>query len=683
MFLWIFFIVVSFFLGLAISYLLDCNFHGIERAFFSFVVGHAISIWIIFLLACLKGSLSVDAILICAVICALTSVILAATKQKPSLENLRNKIIDIWYTDKYILFFFAFILIYLLFMNLYGVLRPDEAGNLYAIHTVWADYPFHTSVITSFVYSDNFTFPLSYPQFLDTELHYPFIMDFYSAVLIKAGLGLRSSIIVPNIMFQLTFFGLFYYLAYRLTGLKKVGILAVIIFIFSGFPKAKALENIGIYFLNPMYAVIMPQRTAMLGMGISFAVYILLYNALFKKKDESGGDNKPASIYKELFLAGTLIGLLPYIHAHSFMVTAFVSLVLCSFVVIQKASQKKLRIGRGCKIFFFLFAPLILLSLAQVLCISSRVSEDFFVFFPGWAEENRNMILGFGWSFPESFFSSLKTVFVLTKFWMLNMGILFFLLLLGFLKSERSVKVFYLPFLFLFGIANFVKFQPWYFDNYKIFLHWHALTIILAVVAIFWIADSVRSRSNSKKIGAFALASLIILCSFCGAVTHVGMFWSGEEIKIGEVSILSSGISQVWSGEEIKIAEWVRENTAPDSIFLTGTGHNHPIPSLSGRPRVVGYEGWLWSHGINWSSISELKKGEIEIYKGNYTIINDFGVDYVCVGPYERAFATDNHFEINYSAFDDETRFYLRYDKEIRGEQWMIYEVKTPTSQTC
>ena len=89
MLLWIFFIVVSFFLGLSISYLLDYNFHGIELAFFSFVVGHAISIWIIFLLACLKESLCVDAILICVVICALASVILTTIKQKPSLEKNR------------------------------------------------------------------------------------------------------------------------------------------------------------------------------------------------------------------------------------------------------------------------------------------------------------------------------------------------------------------------------------------------------------------------------------------------------------------------------------------------------------------------------------------------------------------------------------------------------------------
>ncbi len=644
--LWIIFLIFSFFLGLSISFLLDIRFYPVERAFFSFVVGHAISIWIIFLLSCLKGSLSIDVILLCIAICALASAIFATRKQKPSLEKNRSFLLA--------QVFFAFILLYLLVMNLYGVFRPDGAGNVYAIHTVWADYPFHTSVITSFVYRPNFSFPLSYPQFLHTEMHYPFLMDFYSAVLMKGGLDLRNSIIIPNILFQLSFFGLLFFLAYRLTGLKKVGILSTLIFIFSGFPSG--LQSFSIHFLNPMYAVIMPQRTAMIGMGISFAVYILLFHALFTEEKEK--EKKSASMHKELFLAGTLIGLLPYIHAHSFMVTAFVSLSLSLFYfyfAVVKTGR------RDYKIFILLFAPLILLSLPQVLCIRTGVSGDFFVFFPGWTEENRNLILGFDWSFPESLFSSAKTVFVLTKFWVLNMGILFFLLPLGFLKSAQRLRTFYLPFLFIFFIANFVKFQPWYFDNYKIFLHWHAMTIVLAAVAIFWISDCVGRRY--KRLYTLSLASLIIICTLFGLVTHAAMMKNDY---------------MVWSGEEIGIADWVRENTAPDSIFLTGAAHNHPIPSLSGRQRVMGYEGWLWSHGINWTRISERKKDEIEMYKGNYTLIKEYGVNYVCIGPYEKTFAVDNHFDINYSAFDNETQFYLKYDEAIGGEKerWRIYEVK-------
>ncbi|MEA2053351.1 MAG: hypothetical protein U9O90_11160 [Euryarchaeota archaeon] len=650
--LWIFFIIVSFLLGLSISFLLSYRFHCIERVLFSFVVGNAITIWVTFLLACLKGSLNIDIILISIAIYIFLSVILFRWSKilvKAVFSDLQNKSAIIWHDDKLTLAFFMLILLYLTIMNIYGVFRIDEVGNLYAFHTVWADYPFHTSVITAFVYRADLSFPLNYPQFLHIEMHYPFLMDFYSAVLMKGGLDLRCSLIIPNILFQLSFFGLFFFLAYRLTGMKKVGLLATFIFIFAGLPAG--LQSVNIHFLNPMYAVLMPQRTAMIGMGISFAVYILLLQALFTDERDT-----QRHAYRELILAGVLIGLLPYIHAHSFMVTAFVALFLSAVVCIKKASQKMFR-RRDLWVLISLLVPLILLSLPQIMSIRTGVSEDFFVFFPGWTEENRNMIMGFDWSsLAASCYSIAKTITVLQMFWALNAGGLIILLSLGILKADNKARLFYLPFLLLFVIANFMKFQPWYFDNYKIFIYWLALTAVMASLAILWVTDF--NRRFFKTLATVLLAILILASTSFGLVTHVAMV---EDSHV------------IWTQEETDIADWVRENTPPDSVFLTGSAHNHPIPSLSGRPRVMGYEGWLWSHGINWMMINARKRDEKAMFGGDYALVKDYGVDYVCIGPYERAFARDNQFDINYSAFVDETRYDLAYDGG--GGRWRIYEV--------
>lgn len=655
MFLWLLFIVVSFLLGLSISFLLDYPFQSIERAFFSFVVGHALSIWLAFLLAGLNKSLSIGVVLLCIGICTFASVILFEWTKKSGkwdFTGLKREIEDVWYKDKSTLYFLIFVLLYIVLMNLYGVFRPDEAGNLYAFHTVWADYPFHTSIITSFVYQDTFSFPLAYPQFLGLKMQYSFLFDFYSAVLMKSGLGLRSAIIIPNILFQLAFFGLLYFLAYRLTGVKGAGIGATVILILAGFPAG--LQSVGIHFLNPMYAVIMPQRTAIIGMAISFVVYLLLFHALCanaKKREETSALK---GTHKELILAGVLIGLLPYIHAHSFMATGFVALFLAAFALIKE---------RDWKIIVYLFLPLILLSLPQIMFIRTGVSQDFFVFFPGWTETNRDVIMSFDWSFVvASLYSIVKTTSLIESFWALNAGALIILLSLGFVKARNETRIFYLPFLLLFVIANVVKFQPWYFDNYKLFMHWLALTAIIAAMALCWLNDFTKTKKSHKSLVTVSLAALLIACTVFGVVTHAVMLQSTP---------------MVWSGEEIQMAEWVRENSAPGSMFLTGSAHNHPIPALTGRPRVMGYEGWLWSHGIAWTSISAHKKDEIAMYGGNYTLIQNYGVDYVCVGPYERAFARENHFKINDAAFEDEIRFELIYDKEIAGGRWRIYEVKT------
>jgi len=667
--LWIVFIVVSFLLGLSISFLLDYPFQRIERAFFSFVVGHALSIWLVFLIACLNKSLSISVILLCICLCAFVSIILFRQTKKSGkwdFTGLKAKLSVIWLEDKYSLSFIIGVLLYVAFMNFYGVFRPDVAGSLFAFHTVWADYPFHTSIITSFVYRDTFSFPLAHPQFLDLETHYPFIMDFYSAVLMKGGLDLRRAIIIPNILFQLSFFGLLYFLAYRLTGLKGAGICATVIFILAGFPGG--LQSAGIHFLNPMYAVFMPQRTAIIGMAISFVIYMLLFHALCAKQREETSALEQTGTHKELILAGVLIGLLPYIHAHSFIATGFVALFLAVYSVIKNPFKKsvygKMLRKEDLKIFIFLFLPLMLLSLPQVLYIRTGVSQDFLVFFPGWADTNRDVIMGFDWSsFVPAFSSAIKTVSLLESFWALNAGGLLVLLSLGVFKARSETRIFYLPFLLLFVIANVVKFQPWYFDNYKLFLHWLALSAIMAALALCWLRDFTKTKKSHKALVTVSLAALLIACTIFGVVTQVNMV---------------QNTYMVWPGEEIEMTEWVRENTAPDSVFLTGSAHNHPISALTGRQRVMGYEGWLWSHGIVWSSISARKKDEIAMYKGNYTLLQNYGVDYVCIGPYERTFAQENHFTINEAAFNDKTRFALKYDKEIAGERWRIYEVKTP-----
>ena len=93
----------------------------------------------------------------------------------------------------------------------------------------------------------------------------------------------------------------------------------------------------------------------------------------------------------------------------------------------------------------------------------------------------------------------------------------------------------------------------------------------------------------------------------------------------------------------------------------------------------MGYEGWLWSHGISWTSITARKQDMIAMYSGNYTLLRSYGVDYVCIGPYERAFAAENRFTINEAAFADTARFELRYEKEIANGKWEIYKVKTPS----
>ena len=648
MLLWLLFILVSFLLGLSLSLLLHYPFQRLERALFAFVAGHAVSLWLTVLIARYLASFSSRSIMLSTSLCFLLAISVLYVQRRAgkwTACGLRDAMIAPLHDDNYTLPFFAALLVYVLVMNLYGVLRPDAAGGLHAFLTVWADYPWHTSLITSMVFNDTFTFPLRNPQFLGATTHYPFLMDFYSAVLMEAGLSLRSAIIVPNILFQLALFGMLYYLTVRLTGSKAAGVGATVIFILAGFPAG--LQEINIHFLNPMYAVIMPQRTALFGLAISFIVYLLLFHALFEEPPECRSG--PSGRLNDLVLAGALIGLLPYIHAHSFMAAGFVAVSLAAYAGLK---------DRDWRLPVCLLLPLIALALPQLVSIRTGISEEFFVFFPGWADTNRDLITSFTWASPAAaILSTVKSALLVEGFWALNAGGLFVLLTLGFLKVKKETQIFYIPFLLLFAVANLVKFQPWYFDNYKILLHWLALSSCLAPLALCWIREF---TGRERTYVTVALAALLIATTGFGIFTHVSMVEHTYEM---------------WSGDEIAMADWVRTNTAPDSVFLTSTAHNHPIPALTGRPRVMGYEGWLWSHGIPWEEITARMADMRTMYEGDYSILQEYGVDYICIGPYERAFAEENRFTINEAAFEEVSRFRLVYEEVLGGKRWKIYQL--------
>ena len=42
---------------------------------------------------------------------------------------------------------------------------------------------------------------------------------------------------------------------------------------------------------------------------------------------------------------------------------------------------------------------------------------------------------------------------------------------------------------------------------------------------------------------------------------------------------------------------WIRDNTPPKAVFVHRDFHIMPSSAIAGRPTLVGYTGWMWSHG--------------------------------------------------------------------------------------
>jgi hypothetical protein len=213
-----------------------------------------------------------------------------------------------------------------------------------------------------------------------------------------------------------------------------------------------------------------------------------------------------------------------------------------------------------------------------------------------------------------------------------------------------------------------------YWDNYKIFLHWYLLTVIVAACGLIEIARLSQKLPNAKvsfprlfnkprlrKVLALtAVAVIIFFSTATGFLSHIKAF---------QESYL------MWSGADVTFADWIRENTPPEALFLTSTHYLHPVFTIAGRQIVMGYEGWLWSHGIDWNYIQKVKRDVIEMFKGNYMLIKAYGVNFIAVTKYERFFATENNFSINLKFFTESPNFKKIYDKVLDGDSYILFEV--------
>ena len=667
---WLLFIAASFVLGLSCMRF-SMRRLSIEYVIFSLISGITFAVWIAYIIALLRRSVDDITISATVILCIFLSLLLHKSQNISQREKSVEVLKDMLHGTSrisiiIIIIIIIFITIYAVIMNLYCVLRPEN-GDLYAMYSVWGDYPFHASVITSFVYGNNF--PPVYPQFIGKPMHYPVIVDFLSAVLMCGGLDLRASILLPNIILQICMFCSFFFLARSLSS-DYIAAISTLLLIFGGYPPdiTPAGHPIQIQFLNAVYAVFLPQRSALLGFSISFLIYMLLASDAPQQRNK--------------LIAGTLAGTLPLIHAHSFIVVSFVSAFLVFFRVLSSISSVPSSLSPGSIASFasffisslkreaIMFAPLLALSVPQVLAIRSQVSGDFFSFYPGWTDANARAITHLDWSNPVSaFISSCVALLIMVGFWGLNLNLLAFLIPIGFLRAKT--KIFYTPFFIIFIIANLIKFQPWWWDNYKILLHWYAISTILAASAIVFIykismnnaptgerkenRTIAESRRGALICAALICAVLLMITTISGIATHIYMF---------------ENQAVLWTKDDFELASWIIENTPPESVFLTAGGysaHNHPVPALAGRRIPLGYMGWLWSHGFNWSELQKTERDLTEMFRGNESLLSKYDIDYICVGPFEEDFARKKGFSINISGCK------LIYDRNFSTGRWQIY----------
>jgi hypothetical protein len=599
-------------------------------------------------------------------------------------------------------------------------------GIFTGVDTNIGDLPFHLSVVTGFAHGENF--PPQHPEYAGVRLTYPFVVDFVTALFVRAGATLEGAMFWQNFAMIMSLVGLLHYWALRLTRERLAALLVPALVLLSGgfgwltflgeaassgkgmFGLLGKLEHdytimghLGYRWGNAVTALFVTQRSILLGVGLALVVWMLWWEASWKAgggrphSEEVAGGGLPASglegrgagkkkgkgraarrhsaqrapgkdeggeqaagestfafsllpfALAPMVAAGVVAGLLPLVHAHSFVVMmsmgACLALMQGAAVLLSgggargggaegleaaPAWARVWAVWRPWVVFAAVASALALPQMFWATRDSAANPGQFFGWEFGWDRGGRNVV----W------------------FWLKNTAV-FIPLLAAALAwrgavPDRRLLFFYLPFLLCFVVPNLYKLSPWVWDNIKVLLYWWIASapLVALVLARLW-------RRGGAWRGA-ALALLLMQTAAGGLDV-----WRAASGAVERRSIDRAGVD---------FAELVRRETEPRALILHAPIYNDPV-YLTGRRTFLGYPGHIWSHGIDYyAREAELKS----IYAGSReapALIERAGIDYVVVGPLERE-------ELGRQGVVVNEAFFNRYRRVGEAGGYRLYKTK-------
>ncbi len=473
---------------------------------------------------------------------------------------------------------------------------------------VWGDWAGHVGYIANWVYGSNW--PPQNPWYAGVRLAYPFLFDYTSAVLARMGLSIPWSMQLPGMVLGVVMVGLLFKLTERLTKSGVAGVLAVAIFMFSGGlgwvyliagQKILAVPAEGVRELTHSYEgniqwvnFVISEMVPQRGIVMGITTVLAIFMLWW---DGWEGQEK-----KKFVVAGVMAGLIPLFHAHSFMVVGGVA--------------GSLWLMKPKRVWWYFFVPAGLLALPQLAYFAPQVANytaGFMRWQVGWTAHVQND----NWVW----------------FWVKNLGLAAILIPVAWItawKKDRKLFWLYMPFAVIFVACNLWVFQPWENDNSKLLRFWYLASTILMG---WWLVRIPK----------------VLAVVFLVTITLAGAIDAGGWLNFSKNKLM------MWSRSEMQLANEVRNLTDKKAVFLTTDAHNHWVVDLAGRKIVMGFRGWLWSWGINYS---ERERDVNKIFSGSPeagSLMNKYGVDYVVIGPGERDVfgANEEYFSKHYPLLVD------------------------------
>lgn len=508
-----------------------------------------------------------------------------------------------------------------------------NVGNL-------GDLPFHTAITASFAYGNNF--PPQNPAASGIAFSYYYVVDFIAAMFVAAGTTLRDGMLVVTLIGGGCLMAVVHRWARDITGNRAVARLTPLLLVFSGglgwyrlFEEAQlhgngligafqnsdvrfTIESEGLLrFQNAVTGFLVPQRGILLGMSIAVIVFTLIWQQLTQEVDADAppgrvdvsakGNNarlvsglRSRLINPRMTVAGVLTGLLPMVHIHTFAVVLGTAFLLA--VLFRQWHDGR---WRGWVAYLAGTAVVALPVLAWTARGNASAIGSYFGVQLGWELGSHDFL----------------------TFWLANTGLFIPLLLVAFfwmgekpLLSRRLV-LYFLPFMVWFAVANVFRLAPWSWDNIKVLAYWWLGGA--QVVAILLVSLWQRGRATR-----YLSVALTVVLVAAGALDVAR-------------STIGPSVYQLWSTEGIAFADAVRQHTPPNAIILTDPTWNTPI-LLTGRPLYMGYDGWLFAHGLPYAQREQQAKAMFAGGADAVRLLRDTHVAYIEVGPEERSDVSPN-----------------------------------------
>src|SRR6185312_5215250 len=473
-------LAIAIFGGTLLTFLFDRNAPRGARLCMGACIGMVLMATVGFLLALVLG-LGAASITLSAVILLLPGLLLVNPERRAVIQSaMRSPTSSAQRSSTagigYLAFYLTIAILLAMIFNRAVFERPD--GIYTGVMNNLGDLPLHLQIINSFAQGHNL--PPEDPTFAGVRFAYPFLVDFFAAMLVRAGASVIFAMWLQNMVMAMALVGLLHYWTILLTRNRLAGVIAPLLVLFSGgmgwwllfsesgsdgfFAMLGSLQhdytivpNSILRWGNSLTTLFVPQRSILFGMPLAITIFCQWWLAISQqekaqastadqisspsadtqnpspaklaksrrkaaKKSAIALQTDPPNFYlRRMLAAGLCAGLLPLIHAHTFLVV--MAAAACLILIFRSAWRSWL----------YFFVAALVVSAPEILWLANTGgvhAGSYLGWQPGWDHSQHNVI----W------------------FWFVNTGLFIPLLVIALVWRRRAPKLprrvlwFYAPF---------------------------------------------------------------------------------------------------------------------------------------------------------------------------------------------------------------------------------------------